>query len=169
MSGPLGHGLSSSSSRLVRTGHKSDGTSSFISDEVVNPVYPFGPKASAFTIFDVRSAVPVTNTDPPVTPAGGVPRCPPNGATFVITEIPGGGFSSPMHRTLSIDYAVVLWGEIQVELDGGETKVLKKGDCLVQQGVNHKWVNNGTGKCKLLCVMLGANPVALPDGTVLGV
>ena len=47
-----------------------------------------------------------------------------------------------MHRTSSIDYAIVLEGEIDMLLDDSEVH-LKAGDILVQQGTNHAWVNNG--------------------------
>ncbi|KAJ5126336.1 hypothetical protein N7526_008513 [Penicillium atrosanguineum] len=49
--------------------------------------------------------------------------------------------TSPMHRTVSLDYGVVLEGEIELVLDSGETRLLKRGDVAVQRGTNHAWKN----------------------------
>ncbi|KAJ5731717.1 uncharacterized protein N7483_006225 [Penicillium malachiteum] len=51
------------------------------------------------------------------------------------------GALSPMHRTVSLDYGVVLEGEVELVLDSGETRVLKRGDVAVQRGTNHAWRN----------------------------
>jgi len=72
-----------------------------------------------------------------------------------------------MHRTLSQDYAVVLEGEVVLMLDGGEEKVLRKGEFLVQRGVNHAWENRSNDTCRVLFVMVAAQPITLKDGTVL--
>ena len=58
-----------------------------------------------------------------------------------------------MHRTRSVDYAVVLSGEIDMMLD--DTAVhLKPGDTIVQQATNHAWVNHGTETCRILFVLM---------------
>src|SRR3569832_2172705 len=54
-----------------------------------------------------------------------------------------------MHRTRSVDYAVVLSGEIDMMLDES-TVHLKPGDTVVQQATNHAWVNHGTETCRIL-------------------
>ncbi|CAK96587.1 uncharacterized protein An07g01420 [Aspergillus niger] len=46
-----------------------------------------------------------------------------------------------MHRTVSVDYGVVLEGEVELVLDSGETRLLKRGDVAVQRGTNHAWRN----------------------------
>ncbi|KAL3451609.1 hypothetical protein BJX65DRAFT_304198 [Aspergillus insuetus] len=48
---------------------------------------------------------------------------------------------SPMHRTVSLDYGVVLEGVVELVLDSGETRVLHRGDVAVQRGTNHAWRN----------------------------
>lgn len=48
---------------------------------------------------------------------------------------------SPMHRTVSLDYGVVLEGEVELVLDSGETRLMKRGDVAVQRGTNHAWKN----------------------------
>jgi mannose-6-phosphate isomerase-like protein (cupin superfamily) len=60
-----------------------------------------------------------------------------------------------MHRTRSVDYAIVLTGEIDMLLDDSEVH-LKAGDILVQQGTNHAWVNNGTQTCRIAFVLIDA-------------
>ena len=66
-----------------------------------------------------------------------------------------------MHRTKSIDYAIVLAGEIDMLLDDSEVH-LKAGDILVQQGTNHAWVNRTNGVCRIAFVLIDARePPAL--------
>ena len=62
---------------------------------------------------------------------------------------------SGMHRTESIDYAIVLAGEIDMLLDDSEVH-LKAGDIVIQQGTNHAWVNRGTVPCAIAFVLIGA-------------
>jgi uncharacterized cupin superfamily protein len=60
-----------------------------------------------------------------------------------------------MHRTRTVDYAVVMSGEIDMLLDDSEIH-LKAGDVLVQQGTNHAWVNRGTAPCRIAFVLIDA-------------
>ena len=53
-----------------------------------------------------------------------------------------------MHRTRTVDYAIVMAGEIDMLLDDSEIH-LKAGDVLIQQGTNHAWVNRGTEPCRI--------------------
>jgi quercetin dioxygenase-like cupin family protein len=48
---------------------------------------------------------------------------------------------SPMHKTVSLDYGIVLEGEIELVLDSGETQLMKRGDVCVQRATNHAWRN----------------------------
>lgn len=152
--------------RVVRTAHADDGTSVFASDELVTPFHPFGPDGSGFSVLDVRASVSVNNTDTQAPAGGQLPRCPPAGVNFVVSDIPP-SHSAPMHRTLSLDYAAVLAGEVVLRLDGGEEKTVRAGELIVQQGVNHEWINRGEETCRILFVMVGADKVTLADGRVL--
>jgi quercetin dioxygenase-like cupin family protein len=49
------------------------------------------------------------------------------------------GLISPMHRTTSLDYGVLLEGEIELILDSGEKKLMKRGDVSIQRGTMHLW------------------------------
>jgi mannose-6-phosphate isomerase-like protein (cupin superfamily) len=60
-----------------------------------------------------------------------------------------------MHKTRSVDYAVVMEGEIDMILDDGEVH-LAAGDVLVQQGTDHAWVNRGERPCRIAFVLIGA-------------
>jgi uncharacterized cupin superfamily protein len=59
------------------------------------------------------------------------------------------------HRTKSIDYAIVLEGEIDMLLDDAQIRV-KAGDTLVQQGTNHAWVNNSGANCRIAFILIDA-------------
>lgn len=63
------------------------------------------------------------------------------------------------HRTKSIDYAIVLDGEIDMLMDDTEVH-LKAGDVLIQQGTNHAWVNNGNEPCRVGFVLVDAKAPA---------
>jgi quercetin dioxygenase-like cupin family protein len=58
-----------------------------------------------------------------------------------------------MHRTDSVDYAVILSGEIDMLLDDSEVH-LKAGDVVVQRGTNHAWANRGTESCIIAFVLV---------------
>lgn len=69
---------------------------------------------------------------------------------------------SPMHRTISLDYGVVLEGEIELELDSGETRRLPRGDIFVQRGTTHLWRNpSDTQPVRLLLVHLDSKAVVI--------
>ena len=60
-----------------------------------------------------------------------------------------------MHATRTIDYAIIMAGEIDMLLDDEEIH-LKAGDVLIQQGTNHAWVNRGTEPCRIAFVLIDA-------------
>ncbi len=68
------------------------------------------------------------------------------------------------HRTKSVDYAIVLDGEIDMLMDEAEVH-LRAGDVLIQQGTNHAWVNNSGKVCRVAFVLIDAKtPVAWEQG-----
>lgn len=72
------------------------------------------------------------------------------------------GYTSPMHRTVSLDFGVVLEGEVELQLDSGETRLLKRGDVSVQRGTNHAWRNTSKDHwCRMLYVLQAAESVTL--------
>ena len=106
-----------------------------------------------------------------------------NGSIFRIVEFPpdaaGGGFDRTaaframgashtmdpdasrhpaMHRTDTVDYAIVLSGEIWALMDEGET-LMRAGDTLVQRGTNHAWSNRSDQPCLVVFVLVSAHPL----------
>ncbi|MEQ8195045.1 MAG: cupin domain-containing protein [Rhodospirillales bacterium] len=76
------------------------------------------------------------------------------GSVFRIIEY-GPGVTPRNHRTDSIDYAIVMSGEIDMEMDGTVVH-LKAGDVLVQRGTIHNWVNNGSVPCVIAFVLIAS-------------
>ncbi|KAI0077178.1 hypothetical protein K474DRAFT_1707489 [Panus rudis PR-1116 ss-1] len=76
------------------------------------------------------------------------------------------GMSVKPHRTWSIDYGIVHKGCVVLELDGGERKVMKEGDVIIQRGTIHAWKNESMEWNRIYFVMLPAKPVEI-DGRVL--
>ncbi|KAF2132060.1 hypothetical protein P153DRAFT_285123 [Dothidotthia symphoricarpi CBS 119687] len=72
------------------------------------------------------------------------------------------GHTSPMHRTVSLDYGVVLEGEVELILDSGETRRMKRGDVAVQRGSMHAWRNlSQTTWARMLYVLQECRPVVV--------
>lgn len=64
-----------------------------------------------------------------------------------------GGKHASVHRTQSIDYGIVLDGQITLLMDEGET-TLQAGDICIQRGTNHGWVNRGTKPCRIAFILI---------------
>ncbi len=88
-----------------------------------------------------------------------------NGSVFRVLQLEPGN-AQRMHRTDSVDYAVVMSGEIDMELEPGDFVHLKTGDVLVQRGTIHNWVNKGTETCTIAFVLIDAKSVEV-NGKVL--
>ena len=72
-----------------------------------------------------------------------------------------------MHRTVSLDYGIVLEGEIELVLDSGEARRMAIGDVAIQRGTMHAWKNVGSTWARLVFVLQQCKPVTTADGTVL--
>jgi quercetin dioxygenase-like cupin family protein len=84
---------------------------------------------------------------------------PANGSRFIVMEF-APGIESEMHRTETIDYIVMLSGEIEMDMDDSTVK-LRAGDIMVQRGTNHAWVNRGKEPARLAIVLLDAKPLGI--------
>ena len=62
-----------------------------------------------------------------------------------------------MHTTQTVDFDVVLSGEVWLELDDGKQVLLKAGECVVQNGTRHAWHNRSNEKCVIAVCLLGAS------------
>jgi quercetin dioxygenase-like cupin family protein len=79
--------------------------------------------------------------------------------------------STPLHRTVSLDYGILLAGQMELELenvDGGpnQFQVLKVGDVVVQRGTNHAWHNCGDTWARMAFIMLASNKIELNGKTL---
>ena len=83
----------------------------------------------------------------------------------IIEQAPGG--ATPMHRTSSIDYGIVLDGECELELDGGEVVALRAGDVVVQRGTRHLWRNPTDRPCRYAFVLIHADPARVGGAPLL--
>ena len=88
------------------------------------------------------------------------------GTVLRIVDMPPGQ-RSPMHRTSSLDYGIVLQGEVPLELDEGRTVKLVVGDVVVQRGTIHAWDNRGSSFARMAFVLISA-PAYRHDGRELG-
>lgn len=149
--------------RRVVTGHDAKGRAVVKIEEVSKNVTSSRPGATACVVWTTES-FPVNNTggaDEGLRKVGTTLK---NGTVFRVVEF-APGVAPRNHRTDSIDYAVVVSGEIDMEIDGSVVH-LNAGDVLVQRGTIHNWVNRGTKPCMMAFILIDAKPVEV-DGKVL--
>jgi quercetin dioxygenase-like cupin family protein len=91
---------------------------------------------------------------------------PANGSRFAVIDFPPGN-PGRMHRTETIDYVIVIAGEIDMDMDDS-TVHLRAGDVMVQRGTNHAWVNRGTAPARLAFVLIDAKPLGIGHPVVGG-
>ncbi|HWK95342.1 MAG TPA: cupin domain-containing protein [Pseudolabrys sp.] len=154
--------------RRVVTGHDEQGRAKVLIDEQVQNT--FSHRAGAeFSVIWSTEGFPVSNDgneDPANKKIGTAIE---NGSVFRIVSF-APGVAPRNHRTSSIDYGVVMQGEIDMILDDGVSVTLRAGDVLVQRGTIHDWVNNGTETCVIAFSLIAAKPVTangkplLPQG-----
>jgi hypothetical protein len=169
-------------SRRVVTGHDANGKAVVLRDDVpeVTVRARTGGRAQQMWYTEKTPAEEVTAADPTGKITGTNP--PLTGSIFRILEIPsedsyparteadgdehrrntgvevgplGKGRHPGMHRTHSIDYALILDGEIDMLLDDSEVHC-KAGDVVIQNGTNHAWVNRSGKPCTIAFILIGA-------------
>jgi mannose-6-phosphate isomerase-like protein (cupin superfamily) len=142
--------------RRVVTGHDANGCAVVKIDEVSKNLTSGRPKQMACVVWTTES-FPVDNTGDADSGLRQVGTTLNNGTVFRVVEF-GPGVAPRVHRTDSIDYAVVMSGEIDMEMDDSVVH-LKAGDVLVQRGTIHNWVNRGTEPCVIAFLLFDAKPV----------
>lgn len=167
--------------RRVITGHNAEGRSIVVLDGPSPHVESIlGIATLASTELWATKTAPARNMgprDPVSLPLVIAP--PPLGSVFRVVEFPpdkdwkgqltaGAGLSSSahesgsgnpmMHRTKSLDYVVVITGEIWSILDEGEV-LLRAGDVMVQRGTNHAWANRSDEPCVVAFILVDAEPI----------
>lgn len=147
--------------RRVVTGHDAEGRAVVRSDERFDPaVVPSGD--AAMVLVWTTETFPVDNNDeidgrqrdPGLTLEGG-------SVIRTVDMLPRA--RSPMHRTSSIDYGIVISGRVVLELDDGSETPLGPGDIVVQRGTMHRWSNPHDEPCRIAFVLIEAEPY-LVDG-----
>lgn len=143
--------------RRVVTGHDENGRAIFRSDEEFDTkAVPSGDAAMA-TIWTTATVPADLNdeTDGRLRNAGTTLT---GGSVIRIVEMLPGG-QSPMHRTNSIDYGIVLSGRLELELDDNRTTLLGPGDIVIQRGTMHRWRNpSETELCRVAFILIEAPP-----------
>ena len=174
--------------RRVVTGHDKQGKSVFVIDDTARHVFTRGPGSAVVTEMWETTATPVSNRGNADAIDRKMRLPPPKqGSAFRIIEYPpdkervvalnherasgddgGSGHDAAFdrdnprhpgfHKTNSVDYAIVVSGEIYALMDEGEV-LLKAGDVLVQRGTNHAWSNRTDAPAYLAFVLVDAEPV----------
>ena len=142
--------------RRVVTGHDDQGKACVKIDEIPTNIMANRPGTSSCVVW-TTNGFPVSNDGFTDTSKAKVGTTTDNGSVFRLVRFePGNGPRN--HRTDSIDYAVVLSGEIDMDLDG-QVVTLKAGDTLVQRGTIHNWINKGKEACVIAFILISSKPV----------
>lgn len=151
--------------RRIITGHSKEGTAIFTTDESIETVVVSTGDAAFATIWTTANVPADLNddTDGRYRDAGTTLH---GGSVIrVVDMLPEA--TSPFHRSSSIDYGIVLSGEIELELDNKVYKTVKEGGIIVQRGTIHLWRNPSKDKiCRIVFVLTEAKPYKV-NGTPL--
>src|SRR4051794_8002200 len=149
--------------RRIVTGHDESGKAVVKIDEPTKNVISARPGASASVIW-TTDAFPANNDGFEDESQRKVGTTLKDGTVFRVIEF-SPGVQRRNHRTDSIDYVVVISGEMDMEMDDAVVHI-KAGDVMVQRGTVHNWVNNGTEPCIIAFVLIDAKPVEINGKTL---
>jgi mannose-6-phosphate isomerase-like protein (cupin superfamily) len=140
--------------RRVVTGHDENGKSRVLIDDIASNATSrrAGHDSRLIWVTDAAPAAYDGNEDAGAREVGRPP--PENGTLIRILEIQPGVTAEP-HFTETIDYVIVMLGEMDMVLDT-ETVQLRAGDVLVQRGTMHNWVNHGPEPCRFAAILIDA-------------
>ncbi|WP_337192896.1 cupin domain-containing protein [Alteraurantiacibacter buctensis] len=145
----------------VVTGHDDNGRARFKSEDVEAPKLVPGGDAE-FLLLWTTPTVPADNNDETDGRHRDAGLTLNGGSVFRIVDILPGR-ESPMHRTNSIDYGIVLEGEIELELEDGHKRTVGRHGVIVQRGTNHLWRNTTDKVCRMAFILIEA-PAYLHNG-----
>jgi quercetin dioxygenase-like cupin family protein len=143
--------------RRVVTGHDAKGHAIVEVDEIAKNVISNRPGAQSCVVWSTKG-FPVDNDGFNDPTSASFKTTVEGGTVFRIVHY-APGVTPRNHRTDSIDYAVVISGAIEMELDDKIVVKLNAGDVLVQRGTIHNWVNRGSEPCVIAFVLITAKPV----------
>lgn len=150
--------------RRVVTTHDTAGRAKVLFDDVAPRNINFR-KGSDTTLIWVADQLPASNEGDEDTSMLNIDTAVDSGAVFRIVDF-SPGVAPRVHRTQSIDFAVVMSGSIWMELDDGVEVVLNAGDVLVQRGTVHNWVNRGSEICRVAFVIVSSKPITTGGGNL---
>ena len=163
--------LSTPPRRFV-TGHSSGGSATIIYEGTVKETFVGREGADDTAKFsNLWQAKQPSDNAPQTEDASLVPVeiCREDGSVCRAVDMPP-HHSSQMHRTVSLDYGVVVAGDLELELENldgkNEFRKLKIGDVVVQRGTNHAWHNRGDSWGRMVYVLIGADKVNLSGKTL---
>ncbi|KAF5370307.1 hypothetical protein D9758_006888 [Tetrapyrgos nigripes] len=150
--------------RRVVTGHTTDGKSTVIRDEVQPP--QFWSPGSINAIYDIgRTETIPANIDSEITTGEFIDEIATSkghvgstGAVFRSFDFAPGAVI-PFHRTVSMDFGVIVKGQIVLQLDDDKKVTLNQGDAVVQRGTIHNWRNETDEWTRIFFVVMGAHPI----------
>jgi quercetin dioxygenase-like cupin family protein len=140
----------------VVTGHNEDGRAIFKSEDF-SPTKMVPTGDAAFLLLWTTDTVPADNNDKRDGRDTDVGTTLTGGSAFRIVDMLPGE-QSPMHRTNSVDYGIVMQGEIELELEDGRKKTIGENGVIIQRGTNHLWRNASDKICRIAFVLVEAPP-----------
>lgn len=148
--------------RRIITGHDAAGVAKVLRDEpATNAKFPQPGQVS--TLMWCTDSAPATippGEQPEDMGARKLGTAPPvHGTRFAVIDFPPGN-QPHMHRTETVDYVIVMDGEIDMDLDETSVK-LKAGDIMIQRGTNHAWVNRSDKRARVAFVLVDAEPLGI--------
>jgi quercetin dioxygenase-like cupin family protein len=148
--------------RRIVTGHTSAGVAKVLTDAEL-PIAKQGQAGSrVFHVWNTDAMPAEMALGEHPQDMGALPHITPppvNGTRFNIIDYPAGN-TGAMHRTETVDYVIVLAGEIDMEMDDS-TVHLRTGDVMIQRGTYHAWWNRGTVTCRIAFVLVDAQPLGI--------
>lgn len=136
--------------RRVVTGHDAQGRAVFVADETIEE------EALGAVVWST-DVLPADNSGP--ARSAGAPAGIAAGGSMIRIMTIEPGHRSPMHRTQTLDYGVVLDGAINLELDDGAVKTVHAGEVVVQRGTIHAWENATDRPCRIAFILTPAAPL----------
>jgi quercetin dioxygenase-like cupin family protein len=153
--------------RRIITGHDSNDVAKVLIDSAAgNAKYPApGTVSTLIWSTDSSPAKMPVGTDFEDMGARVLGTAPPkNGTRFAVIDFPPGN-KPHMHRTETIDYVIVLEGEIEMDMDDSTVK-MKAGEIMVQRGTNHAWANRSNARARIAFVLMDAEPIGVGQPVV---
>jgi quercetin dioxygenase-like cupin family protein len=149
--------------RRVVTGHDSAGRAKVLIDETVKNAASRRKGVTSAVVW-TTDTFPVNNDGDDDTSVRKTGTTLENGTVFRVVRYEP-GVVPRRHRTDSVDYAVVISGKIDMELDD-DTVTLQAGDVLVQRGTVHNWVNRYDEVCTVAFILVAGKPVTVGGKTL---